>query len=1200
MKKLLLFFVLLFHISTFAQALSGTYVIGNANTNNDFKTLTAAVAKINAVGVTGPVTFLLDENFTTPLGQPITFTNFSGSSTINTLTIKPNIGKNVTITASNANGYSAVQAVFKFDGADNIIIDGSNTVGGTSRDLLLNNSDYVNYAFRTVIWVASNASKGANNIKILNTKLEMAVRNQGGLLAGVFSGSNVVGANNSVAGQVATAANSNLTFSNNEFLNVRQAIVINSDFTEALKSSNILISNNKIGSTIELKKPLIAFDIINTKNFNILDNTIDGMGRASVGGDGYLTGIRINTSSNFTIKRNIIKNLTFNSNSITGYGIHIIGLTTDAVISENRVTTIKNLDNALIRGLDLDVTAESTGIVLANNFISDISSTQVNDFTDSVYGIFIANGIGTKVYHNTVALNAVAGGLSAAIRIQGGTGFDFRNNIFTNTSGTGSKRFAIYSNVNAAAFTTINNNNYFAPIIGFRGSERINLADWKMGISSGTGNTGKDQNSISVNPTFVSTTDLHLQSVPGNVALDNKGTALPAITTDIDGQTRNITTPDMGADEFSAVPAVPQITASVTSLPAFTSCNQTTSASQSFTISGNNLTANIVLTAPTGFELSKDDTTFSNSITYTQISGSIANSVVYARMKPTSTAVSGSIAITSTNAATKNISVSGAVGATTTWDGTAWSAGVPTSTMTAIINGAYSEAVFINACSLTIKSGAIATIPAAYDVTLNGALIVESGASFTMASNTNLIQNTDIQNSGIVTIERESSKLYRLDYTMWGSPLNGAQTLKQFSPNTLSNRFYTYNTGTDLFNLITPETNTFAPGAGYLIRMANNHTIFGNGVAATSWTGSFSGTPTNGTISVTLSSSGQRFNMIANPYPSMINAKTFLNDNKYAIEGTLYFWRRRNNLPFATEGTTAYYATYTAAGGTSVSKSERNGVIFTSEKANGFIQVGQGFLVQKLATDTTGNISFTNSMRSAINNDNQFFRNASTEETSRIWLNVSSNIGEFGQTLIAYLPEAENGLDRTDGKYLNDGSTALTSWLDNAEYIIQGRYPFTVSDVVALNFKTLTAGSYNISIDHVDGLFEGDQDIYLRDKAVGIIHNLKTSAYTFTTTAGSFNSRFELVYENGTLVVDNPAFDSSSVVLYKKDGDLTVKSKGTILQQVEVFDFAGRLLATAKNIKANEVSMKINDVNQVLIVKITSTDGRIISKKIIN
>ncbi len=198
------------------------------------------------------------------------------------------------------------------------------------------------------------------------------------------------------------------------------------------------------------------------------------------------------------------------------------------------------------------------------------------------------------------------------------------------------------------------------------------------------------------------------------------------------------------------------------------------------------------------------------------------------------------------------------------------------------------------------------------------------------------------------------------------------------------------------------------------------------------------------------------------------------------------------------------------------------------------------------------------------------------------------------------MSEAENGLDRTDGKYFNDGSTAITSWLDDSEYIIQGRAPFITSDIVALNFRTVKAGNYTIAIDHVDGLFEGSQNIYLRDKAVGITHNLKTSAYTFTTTAGSFNSRFELVYENGTLVVDNPAFDSSSVVLYKKDGDLNVKSKGTILQQVEVFDFAGRLLATAKNIKANEVSMKINDVNQVLIVKITSTDGRIISKKIIN
>jgi hypothetical protein len=52
-------------------------------------------------------------------------------------------------------------------------------------------------------------------------------------------------------------------------------------------------------------------------------------------------------------------------------------------------------------------------------------------------------------------------------------------------------------------------------------------------------------------PVFTATNDLHLVPVM-NAQLDNLGTPVTGITTDIDGQVRNATTPDMGADEFTA------------------------------------------------------------------------------------------------------------------------------------------------------------------------------------------------------------------------------------------------------------------------------------------------------------------------------------------------------------------------------------------------------------------------------------------------------------------------------------------------------------------------------------------------------------------------------------------------------------------------------------------------------------------------
>ena len=148
----------------------------------------------------------------------------------------------------------------------------------------------------------------------------------------------------------------------------------------------------------------------------------------------------------------------------------------------------------------------------------------------------------------------------------------------------------------------------------------------------------------------------------------------------------------------------------------------------------------------------------------------------------------------------------------TTWNGTKWSNGDPNATTSAIFAGNYSTGANISACSIVVKDGAVVLIPAGYDVKLSGKITVEKSGKFTLASNSNLFQETNVQNLGEISVQRESSALYRLDYSMWGSPVTGTQTLQQFSPQTLSNRFYTYNSASDVFSLIEPTLNNFKTG----------------------------------------------------------------------------------------------------------------------------------------------------------------------------------------------------------------------------------------------------------------------------------------------------------------------------------------------------------------------------------------------------
>jgi hypothetical protein len=90
-------------------------------------------------------------------------------------------------------------------------------------------------------------------------------------------------------------------------------------------------------------------------------------------------------------------------------------------------------------------------------------------------------------------------------------------------------------------------------------------------------------------------------------------------------------------------------------------------------------------------------------------------------------------------------------------------------------------------------------------------------------------------------------------------------------------------------------------------------------------------------------------------------------------------------------------------------------------------------------------------------------------------LNATNTDGLFSQAMVGYMSDATNGFDATiDGKYINDGAIALTSLIEATPYAIQGRsIPFDAADIVPMQFKAATAGTFSIAIDHVDGLFNG-------------------------------------------------------------------------------------------------------------------------------
>ena len=529
----------------------------------------------------------------------------------------------------------------------------------------------------------------------------------------------------------------------------------------------------------------------------------------------------------------------------------------------------------------------------------------------------------------------------------------------------------------------------------------------------------------------------------------------------------------------------------------------------------------------------------------------------------------------------------------TVW-GTSWSDGAPNAGLDAIIDGTYTTAIdgAVVANSLTVNSAKSFTINSGTNVTVqhdvinNGTLVVENNA--------NLIQVNNAPNTGAINVNRNSSSLLRLDYTLWSSPVS-SQNLAAFSPLTSQSpsRFFTFDTGFGIngqYNEITsPTTTPFVAGAGYLIRMPND----ASAVTPTAYPGVFTGIPNNGDVPVTLIDgglAGLRYNLVGNPYPSPIKMSNFVFDNTANIQSTLYFWRKTNNLGTA-------YCTWVAGPlvtdpGTFVT----NGNLQTFDPL-GVIQTGQGFFVE--AKSGASSLTFKNTQRLA-NNAGQFFKTKRVTLSGKIWINATNLVGNFSQMAITYFPEATLGIDPFDGKYFNDSKMALSSNINNEEYTIQSRPAFDVSDKVALIFKTDKAGDYTIAIDHVNGLFSNGQDIYLVDSKTGTETNLKTGSYNFIADSGVDNTRFSLKYQK-TLKVDAPLFNENSVSVYSKNGTLYVNAGEIAINNIQVYDVQGRLLAERRNVKASTATLEnLKANNQVLLVKISGANNEEVTKKVLN
>ncbi|SDR65892.1 Por secretion system C-terminal sorting domain-containing protein [Formosa sp. Hel1_31_208] len=525
------------------------------------------------------------------------------------------------------------------------------------------------------------------------------------------------------------------------------------------------------------------------------------------------------------------------------------------------------------------------------------------------------------------------------------------------------------------------------------------------------------------------------------------------------------------------------------------------------------------------------------------------------------------------------------------------------------------------------------TIQDFIDIQGTGVLTVEDDASLIQVYDSSTAITPSAPNSGNIILNRNTD-IRQTDYVYWSSPVQGFDISNVYGAFTPTNFIYEW-VPTIPTGLITPppdnipicygDWNPLNSGAmnlgkGYIVRGPSNHTA-----TVSTATAVFTGVPNNGVITQPISSGtnnnantftynpygvdvltvtnfDDNWNLLGNPYPSALDAQTFLtHPSNSIIEGAVHIWTHGSQIGTFTDSfyddfELSYnindYITYNFSGTNT----------YNDESFSGKIGSGQGFFVLALNDSETASVTFNNSMRDRSHSNTEFYRTSinSTESASnsdpidrnRIWLSLIAADGTASNILVGYIEGATQEKDRLFDAYNREvNSLNMYSIIGDEGMIIQGRaLPFDANDQVPLGTILPESGAYSIVISGLDGLFSDEnQTIYLEDTYTNTMHDLRASPYTFSVTNGiHYSDRFILRYTDDTLSINEIETGTGLTIITPKNEYIKVNSDGSPIQSIIVYDLLGRVLFDKKSINQSEFILENHNLSDgTYIVKAT-------------
>ncbi|MBW7870413.1 MAG: hypothetical protein H3C39_05050, partial [Flavobacteriia bacterium] len=514
---------------------------------------------------------------------------------------------------------------------------------------------------------------------------------------------------------------------------------------------------------------------------------------------------------------------------------------------------------------------------------------------------------------------------------------------------------------------------------------------------------------------------------------------------------------------------------------------------------------------------------------------------------------------------------------------------IPSTSHKPIIDGtttAFAKNVIIeNGGGLTIEGGGSLTVTDYFNHLGTG-----NEADVVIKHNGNLIQVNDVANTGEITVEKDFKfSADRKQYNYVTAPVVSGRNMKTsiYTPNPTS--VQVYNTGNDYF-YETPGP--YVSGLAYAVKESP-----GSGTATVA--GKLMGVPFNGPLNYTLNTSGNRYNLVGNPYPSNLDIKKLYDNNTTKIESTFYFWDNTSNTLHEQQGSNYngdHYAKFNAVSNTGTAADCSVYGTGCNKVPDQYVKVGTGFMIQA----KTGTLNFTNAYRTTAGNID-FFGKPSGFDTQydRYWLTMTSPSGTQTMMAVVYFDGGTDEFSADDTKSFQ-GSNSLFSILDTKQLNIQGRAPFRINDRVPLGYKAFETGTYIIQLEDSDGIFEEGQSIYLIDKLLNKTVKITDKPYKFLTRAGEFNDRFVIVYRPGN-IIGTAAEISNQILFAKVDNQIVITSTIDRITEVELFNLNSRSVYKKSDINSNEHRIDaLNFNHQIVVVTVKTETGEFVTRKFVN